>query len=287
MIKTILVSLTGYGSDRSALDAAVAIARQGGGHIQCLHTRMGVVDASAWSAYARPEQHHDLHRLSQEIAAEQAERLRHAKEAFDSACVRHALVVKDAPSEAALSIAWQETETLINQTLHEARYHDLTVMAREENLSVERIESVLMQSGRPLLLAPRKPVTVIGRKVAIAWKPSAESARAVTAASAILSAAEQVSILSVSENGAAEDAGRASAEHLARQLTWHGVTARVGIASAPLGSASEALKDMAYDCDADLLVMGGYGHSRVREFVFGGVTREILADCVLPVFMVR
>ncbi len=287
MIKTILASLTGYGSDRSALGAAVAVARLDGGHIHCLHTHMGIQDASAWSAYARPEQHHDLHRLSQEIATEQAERLRHAREAFDSACVRHALVVQDTPSEAAVSIAWQDAETLINQTLHEARYHDLVVMAREENLSVERIESVLMQSGRPLLLAPPKPVSVIGRKVAIAWKPSAESARAVTAATPILSRAEQVTILSVSENGAGEDAGRASAEHLANQLKWHGVTARVGVEASPSGSAAEALKEMAYNCDADLLVMGGYGHSRVREFVFGGVTRDILADCALPVLMVR
>jgi nucleotide-binding universal stress UspA family protein len=287
MFKTILASLTGYGSDRPALDAAVAIARVDGGHIHCLHTRMGIVDASAWNAYARPEQHHDLHRLGQEIAAEQAERLRHAKEAFDSACVRHALVVKDAPSDAGVSIAWQEVETFLNQTLHEARYHDLVVMAREEKLSVERIESVLMQSGRPLLLAPRKPVAVIGRKVAIAWKPSAESARAVTAATSILSQAEQVSILSVSENGAGDDTGRASAEHLANCLKWHGVTARVGVEASPPGSASEALKEMAYNCDADLLVMGGYGHSRVREFVFGGVTRDILADCAIPVFMVR
>ena len=287
MIKTILASLTGYGSDRSALDAAVALARLDGGHVHCLHTHMAILDASAWNAYARPEQHHDLHKLSQQIAAEQAERLRHAREAFDSACVRHALVVQDAPSEAAVSIAWQETETHINQTLHEARYHDVAVMAREENLSVERIESVLMQSGRPLLLAPPKPVTVIGRKVAIAWKPSAESARAVTAATAILSRAEQVTILSVSENGADDDTGRASAEHLAGQLKWHGVNARVGVEASPSGSAAEALKDMAYNCDADLLVMGGYGHSRVREFVFGGVTRDILADCALPVLMVR
>jgi len=161
------------------------------------------------------------------------------------------------------------------------------VMAREENLSVERIESVLMQSGRPILLAPRKPVTVIGRKVAIAWKPSAESARAVSAATSILSRAEEVTVLSVSENGAGDDTGRASAEHLARQLKWHGVTARVGVEASPSGPASEALKDMAYNCDADLLVMGGYGHSRVREFVFGGVTRDILADCALPVFLVR
>ena len=110
-----------------------------------------------------------------------------------------------------------------------------------------------------------------------------------TAATSILFRAEQVSILSVSENGAGagDDTGRASAEHLASQLKWHGVTARVGVEASPSGSAAEALKEMAYNCDADLLVMGGYGHSRVREFVFGGVTRDILADCALPVLMVR
>ena len=287
MIKTILASLTGYNSDRTVLDAAIAAAGLDGAHIECLHTRIGAIQATALTGYATPERRLDLHKLSQQIAAEQAERLHHAKSAFDDACKRHSLAVTDAPSEAVMSVAWRVVDSLLNEVLHEARYHDLVVMARDEELSSERIESVLMHSGRPLLLAPDKPVTAIGRKVAIAWKTGMESARAVTVAASFLSRAEQVFILSVSENEAGDDTDRLAAEYLAKQLTWHGVTARVGVEYSSGGSAAATLKQMAYNCDADLLVMGAYGHSRVREFVFGGVTLDILADCAIPVFMVR
>jgi nucleotide-binding universal stress UspA family protein len=287
MIKTILASLTGYGSDRTVLDAAVAAARLDGAHIQCLHTRIGAAQAAALAGYTAPEHRLDLHKVSQQIAAEQAERLHHAKAAFAEACERHALAIKEVPSGDAPSIVWRDVETLLNETLHEARYHDLVVMAREKEVSAERIESVLMQSGRPLLLAPPKPVTVIGRKVAVAWKAGSESARAMTAASAILSRAEHVFILSVSEDKAGDDTDRYSAEHLAKQLKWHGVTAQLRMEYSPAGPASAALKQMAYNCDADLLMMGAYGHSRVREFVFGGVTRDILNDCAIPVLLVR
>ena len=285
MMKTVLASLTGYNSDRTVLDAAVAVARIDGAHIQCLHTRIGVTQATALTACAAPAHHFDLHKLSQQFAEEQAERLGHAKAAFEDACERHSLAAKNAPSDAALSATWRQVETLSNETLHEARYHDVVVMARDEELSRERIESVLMQSGRPLLLAPPKPVAVIGRKVAIAWKAGVESARAITAASPILSRAEQVFILAVSEDKAGDDTDKLSAEYLAKQLTWHGVTAQVRMDYSPSTSTSTALKEMAYDSDADLLVMGAYGHSRVSELVFGGVTRDILSDCAIPVFL--
>ena len=285
MIKTILASLTGYNSDRTVLDAAIAAAGLDGAHIECLHTRIGAIQATALTGYATPEHRLDLHKLSQQIAAEQAERLHHAKSAFDDACKRHSLAVTDAPSEAVMSVAWRVVDSLLNEVLHEARYHDLVVMARDEELSSERIESVLMHSGRPLLLAPDKPVTAIGRKVAIAWKQGAESARALTAASAILSRAQQVFILSVSNNEAGDDTDRFSAETLARKLKWRGITAQVRMEYSPASSEAVALKEMAYNCDADLLVMGAYGHNRVREFIFGGVTRDMLADCAIPVFM--
>ncbi|HKU54727.1 MAG TPA: universal stress protein, partial [Rhizomicrobium sp.] len=167
------------------------------------------------------------------------------------------------------------------------RYHDLTVMARDEELSSEGLLSVLMQSGRPLLIAPEKPVEVVGKKVAIAWKATAEAARALTAASFILSRAEKVVILSVSEDKAGDDNDRFSAEHLARQLAWQGIAAEVRMRYSPPVSTSRALLDMAYDGDADLLVMGAFGHNRMREFIFGGVTRDLLAASALPVFMIR
>lgn len=286
MIKTILASLTGYASDRTILDAAVAAARMEGAHIHCLHTRVGAIQASALAGYSQANRHLDLHAVSQQIAAEQAELLRHAKTAFEDACKRHSLPVMDAPSGAVgASASWQDTETLVNETLRQASYHDLVVMARDAELSRERIESVLMLSGRPLLLAPPKPVAVMGRKVAVAWKEGAEAARALTAASSVLSRAEQVFILSVSNNEAGDDTDRFSAETLARKLKWQGIAAQVRMEYSRASSEAVALKEMAYNCDADLLVMGAYGHNRVREFFFGGVTRDVLVDCAIPVFM--
>ena len=282
---TILASLTGLGSDRSVLDAAAAAARIDGAHIQCLHTRIDVVETAALVAPTSSNRR-DLNDLMQKISSEQEGRARHAREAFSEACKRHKLAVRDRPDGIeGVSIAWKESRSFLNDALHESRYHDFTVMSRDEELSRERIISVLMQSGRPLLLAPDKPVETLGRTVAIAWKEGEEAARALTAASTILSRAQSVVILSVSEDPAA-DGDRSAAEHLANRLAWRGIKAEVRMSYLPKSSTSGTLLDMAYACDADLLVMGAYGRSRVREFVFGGVTRDLLATSPLPLFMV-
>jgi len=288
MSQTILASLTGLGSDRTVLEAAVAAARAVGGHIQCLHTRIDVVEATALMATISPHRDTDVHGLLREISNEERERSHHARQAFEDACQRHAISIRDTPGDGTvISAAWQESKSFLNETLHEARYHDLTVMGRDEELSPDHLLSVLMLSGRPLLLAPGKPVSAIGRNVAIAWKATAEAARALTAASPLLSRAGSVTILSVSENGAGDDTDRLSAEHLASRLAWHGIKPDVRMCHSPQSSTSQALMDMAYDCDADLLVMGAYGHSRVKEFIFGGVTRDLLKGSALPLFMVR
>ena len=284
MMKTILASLTGLSSDRTVLDAAIAAARIDDAHVLCLHTRIDPAETTALYKSMTPRHVELMSEISRKIAAEEKGRSEHAKAAFQDACKRHSLNVCEAPSgKAGISIAWKEVETLLNRTLHEARYHDLVVMARDAELSSERIKSVLMQSGRPILLAPPKPVDVIGRKVAIAWKAGAEAARALSAASSLLSRAEEIAILAVSEGRAEDD--RASADYLAGQLRWRGVKVEVHWEPSGTPSASRKILDAAYNCDADLLVMGAYGHSRVREFVFGGVTQDILSDCALPVLM--
>lgn len=284
MIKTILASLTGLSSDRTVLDAAIAMARPDGAHVQCLHTRIDPVETATLYKSMTPYHLKLMSEISGKIADEERSKSDHAKAAFDEACKRHALTVSENPQNAGgVSIGWKEMETLLNETLHEARYHDLVVMARDAELSSERIVSVLMQSGRPVLIAPPKPVNAIGRNIAIAWKAEAESARALSAASSVLTHADRISILTVCE-GSAED-GRASAENLAAQLRWRGLRVDVQVEMSALSATSSGIKEMAYNCDADLLIMGAYGHSRVREFVLGGVTRGVLADCALPVLM--
>lgn len=283
---TILASLTGLGSDRTVLEAAVAVARIESRHIDCLHTRIDPVEGAALMAAASPRGNTDVHGLLRKISEEEAERSRHARQAFEDICKHYAIPARDTPSDREMiSVTWTEHRSFLNETLHEARYHELTVMGRDEQLTSDRILTVLMQSGRPLLLAPEKPVNVIGRKVAIAWKATAEAARALTAASRILAKATSVTILSVSENRAGDDTDRESAERLAHQLAWSGIKPEVRMCRSPKVSTSQALLDMAYECDADLLVTGAYGHSRVKEFIFGGVTHDLLVASPLPLFM--
>lgn len=283
---TILASLTGLGSDRTVLEAAVAVARIDSRHIDCLHTRIDAVEGAALMAAASPRGNTDVHGLLRKISDEEAERSRHARQAFEDICKRYAISMRDTPSnDEMISMTWKEHRSFLNETLHEARYHELTVMGRDEQLSLDRIVTVLTQSGRPLLLAPKKPVNVIGRKVAIAWKATAETARALTAASRILAKASSVTILSVSENSAGDDTDRESAERLAAQLSWGGIKPEVRMCYSPKIPTSQALLDMAYEGDADLLVTGAYGHSRIKEFIFGGVTRDLLGASPLPVFM--
>ena len=125
MTRTILASLSGLGSDRAVLDAAVAAARIEGGHIQCLHTRIDAVETAAVLGLSSP--HVDLHSSILQIAQQEEERSHHARQAFDEVCRRHEIAARDTPGEGvAVSAAWKEHRSFLNETLTESRYHDLT-----------------------------------------------------------------------------------------------------------------------------------------------------------------
>lgn len=287
MPRSILASLTGLGTDRAVMEAAIGAARIEGGHVTCLHARVDAIETAAMIEVMFPQQHDGLTVLRQ-ITEEETQRERHAREVFDEAIKQHGLTVRNQPGgEAVISVSWRQTRAFFNETLEEARYHELVVMAKDQELPMERIKTVLMQSGRPLLLAPPKAVAQIGRKVAIAWKEGAEAARAVTAAESILSRAEEVFVLCVSRNKAGDDRDRLSAERLAKSLRWRGVKVEVQMEYVAAAPEAPALRNMAYGKDADLLVMGAYGHSRLREFVLGGVTEDMLDGCAIPVLMFR
>lgn len=286
---SILASLTGLSTDRAVMETAIAAAKVDGGHIQGLHARIDVMETTAMIEMTFPQRRDDFGRVVQKISQEEKERSQHAKTAFEDVCRRHQMPQEEEYREGIrLSASWRETRSFFNETLEEARYHDLVVMGKDEELAADRIKSVLMQCGRPLLMAPPKPGTELGRHIAIAWKASAEAARAVTAASVYLMRAERVSILCVSETQPYDERDRVSAERLAGELRWRGIKAGVQVEYSPSVSTSKAIQNMAYAIDVDLLVMGAYGHSRMREFVLGGVTEDILGGgCAIPVFMFR
>ena len=139
-------------------------------------------------------------------------------------------------------------------------------------------------SGKPVLILPYAGLlpSVIGETVVVAWKPSREAARAVSAAIPLLRRARRVVIVSWSGN---DERIEGSPLDLNSYLKLNGVEAswdRQGEEPEALG---ELLLSRAFDLEADLLVMGCYGHSRAREWVLGGTSRTVLRSMTLPVLM--
>jgi nucleotide-binding universal stress UspA family protein len=169
-----------------------------------------------------------------------------------------------------------------------ARRFDLAVVgqAEPETSSVDDIiaETTLFESGRPLIVVPyiqKAPLKL--DKVMVCWDGSRQAARAIGDAMPLLTKAGKVEIVIIADEPGKQDeiAGVDMGQHLAR----HGL--KVDLERIPRGDVdvADALLSHAADSGADFLVMGGYGHSRLREFVLGGVTRSIFRSMTLPALM--
>ncbi len=144
-------------------------------------------------------------------------------------------------------------------------------------------ERLALESGRPVLVVPyagRHPR--IGRNVVIAWKAGRESARAVFDALPLLQGAENVHILEITDRNDASTLGPDIS--IAASLARHGIKPTIHTSVAPDISVGDEILSRLSDLDADLLVMGAYGHSRMRELVFGGATRHIARHMTVPTF---
>ena len=143
------------------------------------------------------------------------------------------------------------------------------------------LEAALLDTGHPLLVIPPKAPAKIGSKVAIAWNGSVQAARAVTAAMDFIADASAVTILNAKEEGSDSHVAE-----LADYLACHGVKAKTVSVTAK-SDVGKALISAATKAGADLLVMGAYGHSRMRELVLGGVTKYVLQETTLPTLLVH
>lgn len=274
--RIVLASLSGLSSDHTVLDTAIAAARIGGGHVLALRARIDVVDAAVARSVGFPRPGLSVNESIVRIREEERLRARHARAAYEQALQHHGI-----GKDSLVTCAWEETTSLSDTLLARSRYHDMTVMGRDQELSVERIRTLLLASGRPLLLAPPRAPSGLGKVVAIAWKEGAEAARALTAAAPLLTGAERLFVLVGPEQSHAREAAE-SATRLCGYLTSKGF--KTEIRMAPTGGGPSAIRNLAYECDADLLVMGAYAHSRLREILLGGMTEAMLADCAIPVF---
>ncbi len=179
----------------------------------------------------------------------------------------------------------------VDSMLVSARYVDLVLLGqpgddRDPNaVGTGFVEQVLLGAGRPVLLIPsRGTPRSVGENIVVAWDASREAARAVTDALPFLNGAKRVEIAVVNAKKSYGLHGQEPGADIALFLARHGVAAEVKQLVTSIDVANTLLSHIA-DCGADMLVMGGYGHSRVREWVLGGVTRTILETMTVPVLM--
>jgi nucleotide-binding universal stress UspA family protein len=276
MIKTILVPATGSDSDTAVFASALAVARAFAAHLEFLHVRpdaeaMAVAMASDGGGATM------VGGLIDRLEEEADEREEKANRQFQSFCEREGLALRDAPpGPQGPSARWlREIGAEPYWVAEHGRAADLLVIGRpgeDEGVSLDTIEGALIDSGRPLLIPPAAPLTALPETVAIAWKATPQAARALTAASPFLSMAKQIVVLTVVED---QRAPEDDADRLMTGLRWHGVPVSVRHLQPDRHNAADTLLSAVAE-HAALLVMGGYGHSRLREWIFGGFTLSVL-----------
>ncbi|MEZ5995534.1 MAG: universal stress protein [Hyphomonadaceae bacterium] len=172
-----------------------------------------------------------------------------------------------------------------------ARYADVAILTRPVDgpgveLREEIVEGVLFHSGRPALIAPPGwKGTSVGKRVVVAWDASREATRALSEAQSMLERAEKITVLTVDAKPKMFGHGDQPGANIAAHLSRRGLPAEVRNIDSMGRSASAAILEEAKALNADLVVMGGYAHSRLRELVFGGATRELLRTADVPLLM--
>jgi len=283
--KVVLTPLYGVPSDELALATALEIAKKFAAHVDVMHVR---ADPRTMIPYIGEGMSGALIEEMITSAEQQAEeRSARVHAAFDDWRAKSNLPLAEVAREGP-SCNWVETVGRPDASVaRRGRVADLVVVSRPEaegavTTVAETLEAALLESGTPLLVAASPPGKTNGRHVAIAWNGGLESARAVAAALPFLESAESTTIVTVGSPAPAE----ADPPALQSYLERHGVAADVRTIEPEAGrSVGAILLETATESGADLMVMGAYTHSRLRELVFGGVTREVLAAASMPVLM--
>ena len=273
-LKELLVIADNDAACPSRLDVTFGLAAQHGARVTGLHIMPPPV-APLYADVPIPESLEKAQRLELEAAA------RRASAVFATAAARAAV-----PTE------WRVTEgSLVAEATVHARYADLTVVPQGLDLGWPSAalhalpEELPLMVGRPILVIPRYgtfPAT--GRQVLVAWNGSREATRAVHDALPILQRAERVTVLSI-DPAVEPNVPRLPGAEIAHYLARHGVTANAAAIPGADMMVGDLLLSYAADHDIDLIVMGAYGHTRLREMVLGGATRSLLQHMTVPVLL--
>lgn len=285
-VRKILLPLTGTAAGEAALATALQVARLWDAHVTALHVRVDARDVAPLAGEGLSGA-----MIEEMMAATEKEseaRSNAVRAMFECFVRRHGVAAADpnlhAGATADFAAVVGREEELV---AHRARLADLTVVphpeAGDDVSSSDALHAVLFDSGRPVLMAPRQTPATIGTRVCLAWNGSAESAAGVLAALPWMQRAQAVRVLSADGY---QRRGPGAAD-LAAYLALHGVHAEVSQFHPIEREVGRGLLAAAQEFGADLLAMGAYSHSRLRQLILGGVTRHVLEHAALPVLMNR
>ncbi|HEX6795412.1 MAG TPA: universal stress protein [Casimicrobiaceae bacterium] len=271
--RSILVHVDDDESTKRRLDYAIALARRFDADLVGVYVVPGTGLAPSTAAMMRPEAVE--RRLAQFGEAQHV-----AERAF-----------RDAAGAAGVAVDWRAPAGApIDAAVAHARCCDLFVVGQHRPSAAgfgdALVSNVLLSSGRPTLVVPHGggPAT-LAERVLIAWNGAREAARAIGDALPLLEHALRVDAIAVDEDNETEVSERLAGTRLRAWLARHGVNVEIERHSSPDTGVGEWLLARAGDLSSDLIVMGGYGHARMRELVLGGVTRRILRTSTIPVLM--
>ena len=295
MFKHILLPATGDAADAVVFDTALAASLGAPTHLGFLHVRQDPVNAAINMAGGAMDGGYGVGLLMETIEREEVVAETAARAAFAAFCqVRRLDGSAVSRPDHAMATLTVETGDEAACLIAHGRTADLVVLGRArgaEAVALGRLQAVLGGIGRPLLIAAAHCPPSLVATIVIAWKDSAEAARAVGAAMPFIASARRVLVITIGEEAAAaspsDDASRASCGRLVATLRLH--NPEVSAQHVPVGQGTpvQALLAAAAEARASLLVMGGYGHGELREMVFGGFTRSVLGGAAMPVLMMH
>lgn len=270
--RNILVHVDDSKACPARIELAANIAAEHGAHLCGLYTAQPMYIPPYIAAEVGP----DLYDVQRKAAKESAAR---AETAFN-----------EITGKAGIETEWRFGEGYPADVvaLH-ARYVDLTIVGQgdpEDDGSVNLADRLVLSTGRPILVVPYAGTYPhVGDRVVVAWNAAREAARAVNDAMPILENADKVTVLAINPEGGVKGHGDVPTADITLHLARHGVNAEAAHVFADDVDVGNMLLSRAADASADMIVMGGYGHSRFREAVLGGASNLVLRHMTMPVLM--
>ncbi len=274
--KSILTIWDGRDESRAALDQAIRMVKVENGHLNVLCLGIDRIQPGLYYAGATPM-----------VMGESIEMARQEAQEFEASATA---ILENSGVNWSCQAMVAQLNGLSHVVGMTARFNDLVVMARpygggsgEEAAMV--LEAAMFQGHAPVLVCPPDAADQVpGKRVVIAWNQSAEAMAAIRAALPMIRDADAVDVAIIDPPQHGEEQADPGFE-LSQMLARHGASVSVSVLARTVPRIAEVLQRHASDFNADLIVMGAYGHSRFRESIMGGATRDMLEDVSLPVLM--